>query len=245
MNCIIIEDERYSFELLHDILREYCPMVQIKGHADSIDTSLPLLQQGNIDLVFMDIQLKDGISFEILNKIGKWNFAIVFTTAFDHYALDAFKVEAVDYLLKPYSPSHVIKAVQKVKQKSNEMPSAKLKILIDSIMNTSPQNDRIALSTSDGITLVDKGNIIYCQADGSYCRVITQDQGVILVSKTLGHIESSIDHADFKRVHASYLVNIKYILKYLKSDGGSLVMKNNAQIPVSRSKKNDIMRWLE
>lgn len=246
LNCIIIEDEHHSYELLKTIIEEYVPSMKLIGHATSIHSALDLLQKVDIEVVFMDIQLSDGLSFEILYQLGEWDFSIIFTTAFNQYALEAFKVEAIDYLLKPYSPKQVVKAVEKVLRRVKNTDSNTLQSLLKYFDDQSFKSKRISIVSQDGISFIEKENIIYCEAEGAYCKVITEKQGTILCSKSLKAIQSTLEGDEFVRVHSSFLVNLTHIFKYVTSEGGFLIMSNGAQIPASRKvNKNILLKWLE
>ncbi|MCB0647801.1 MAG: response regulator transcription factor [Saprospiraceae bacterium] len=243
ISCLLIEDEVHSQDLLSSIIHEYCPQIRLIGMADSVKSAYDFLQNNDVELIFLDIELEDGNAFELLNILPERNFYIVFTTAYDSYAMQAFKVEAVDYLLKPYSPKDVIQAVHKVMSRQEKLSVAALKKLLLDKHDTG--GSRISLSTSEGISLVHPADIIYCTADGAYCTIFLKDQSYVMVSKTLGDIESMLDPEDFIRVHASHLVNINRVKKYLRDDGGVLLMENGKQIPISRRKKQEFLDRLK
>ena len=239
LKTIIIEDEILSSEYLHKIVEEYCPSLEVVGSASSIEDGLSVLQNTVCDIVFLDIELDGGNSFQILEQLKEPKFSIIFTTAYDHFAFKAFQVEAVDYLLKPYSPKDVIQAIEKVKRaRSNQSWIEMQQVFIE---NKNPSTDRISLHTAEGVHIVDKNDIIHCEADGSYCLIHIQKEGSLLISRSLSHIESMLDGADFFRVHTGHLVNINHIKKYLKEDGGYILMDDGSKIPVSRRKKQEFL----
>ncbi|HMS68661.1 MAG TPA: LytTR family DNA-binding domain-containing protein [Saprospiraceae bacterium] len=243
ISCLLVEDEVHSQDLLSTIIEEYCPQLRLIGIADSVKTAFSFLQENQVDLIFLDIELEDGNAFELLDLLPEQNFFIVFTTAYDSYAMQAFKVEAVDYLLKPYSPKDVILAVNKVVNRQEKLSVTSLKKML--LERQENGISRISLSTSEGISLVAPNDIIYCTADGAYCTIHLKDKSHIMVSKTLGDIEGILHTEDFIRVHASHLVNIHCVKKYLRDDGGILLMENGKQIPISRRKKQEFLDRLK
>jgi two-component system LytT family response regulator len=244
LKCLIVEDEFHSYELLKTIMEEYLPHIQIMGHTTSIKSTLEFLDDENVDIIFMDIQLQDGLSFEIMNALKEWDFSLIFTTAFNQYAIDAFGVEAVDYILKPYSPKQVINAVKRV-EKKHQMSLKSMEHMLAQISLQTPSQSRVKLSLQDGYTFIERGAILYCEAEGSYCKVVTQDQGVIMCSKTLKTIEAVLNGEEFVRVHSSHLVNYHHVFKYHKAEGGTLVMSNGDLVPISRTAKNELMKLID
>lgn len=243
LKCLIVEDEYHSYELLKTIVHEYLPHIQIVGHATSIKSALDILKNVDIDIVFMDIQLQDGLSFEIMTSLKEWDFSIIFTTAFNQYALDAFGVEAVDYILKPYSPKQVINAVKRV-EKNHRLSIKSMENIFSQLSLQKQNQSRVKLSQQDGYTFIEREAILYCVAEGSYCKVVTQNLGSIICSKTLKTIEGILEGDEFIRVHSSYLVNYQHIFKYHKSEGGTLIMSNGDIVPISRSSKNGLKKLL-
>jgi len=242
MKAIIVEDELLSIDLLRSILLNYCPEVEVVGEASNYEDAVVLLQNTCCDIVFMDIQLHDQTSFEVISQLDYRNFSIIFTTAFHHYAIEAFKVEAIDYLLKPYTPKQVIVAVDKAKKKLESIPNSTLNALLNKMSRK--DTNRIGLTTQDGILFVDKNEIIHCIADGSYCKVFLTCKEQILLSKSLGEIEQLLTSENFIRVHTSHLVNVEHIRQFLKEDGGELILTNGNHIPVSRRKKMDLLNLI-
>jgi two-component system, LytTR family, response regulator len=234
LKIAIIEDEDKAVRLLTTIIEEYCHDVQICGSAQDTASGMSLLMRTQPDLIFVDVHLGSETIFELLDNIEYSRYRIIFTTAHADYALQAFRYEAVDYLLKPYNPKDIIKVVERIR--SELKPRA-----------WQPQppvestTTKIKLNTYEGINFVDPANIVYCSADSSYCKVHIKDESSIMVSKTLGDIESLLDPTQFIRVHASYLINIHHTKRFIKDDGGMLQMSNGAMIPVSRRKRQEFL----
>lgn len=245
LNIIIIEDEKHIADTIIEILNQYCE-VNIIGIADTVESATLLLKNSMPDLVLLDVNLPDGTSFDILNKLENYNFGIIFITAFEEYALKAIKFSALDYLLKPVDPLELINAVKEaeknIEKGSNDI---KLKALLSNIKNFSDNLKKIVLKTSESIYLIDVQDIIRCNSDGSYTNFHLSDGRKILVSKVLKEYDEILDGCGFIRVHKSHLININYLDRFEKNDGGYIVMKDKSQVPVSVRKKEKLMHILK
>lgn len=241
LNFVIVEDETKSYELLSSILKEYCPGLKQLGWGRNKEEATKVLSLPNVNIAFLDIKLKDCLSFDILNELHQRTYSIIFTTAYEEFAIKAFKVEAIDYLLKPYSPTDVINAVNKVKkfQLTNQI---NLQVLLKDLQNKS--DERISISTDEGISLILKKDIVHCEAEGAYSTIFLIDGSKIFVSKSLSELERELDSNKFIRVHSGHLVFLPHIKKYVKEDGGYLLMENGRKVPISRRKKQDVINLI-
>ncbi len=236
LKAIIIEDELKSREILKNMLEEYCDSVKVIASASNVTDAIDLLNSTQTDVVFMDIELQSGTGFDILSQLPEINFKVIFTTAFDQYAIKAVKFSSLDYLLKPIDLEELQDAVEKVKIIKNEEDYNKqLQLLIKNIQH--PKHSRICLSTSDGFEFINIIEILYCEAEGSYTCFKLVNGEKILVSKHLKEYENMLADQNFMRVHKSYLINLKEVKKFVKSDGGYIVMNNDDIISISRDKK--------
>lgn len=243
LRTIIIEDEPNSIELLSRIVQEYCPNLEIIGSAGTFITAKDLINKLKPDLLFLDIQLKDCNAFELLADIPNINFKIIFTTAFNDFAFEAFKFEAVDYLLKPFSPRDVKTAVEKAnKQVGNYSIVQELKLLIES---EKQHSEKIRISTNKGIHFLNQSEIIRIEASGSYTTIYIDNKKPITSSRNLKYFTDTLNEKHFFRVHASHLINLDYISQYKNADGGSILLKNDEEVPVSRRNKKDFLCWFE
>ena len=242
IDTIIIEDEPKTRVLLKTLLKDYCPDVVLKGEADSVETGLELIKKTNPVLVFMDVELGDGNAFDILTRVAEKNFHIIFTTAYDHYAVRAIKFSAVDYLLKPVNAIDLKAAVEKVKSRNTETVLNNMKVLMANFSQTTgSQNKAIALPTFEGHIFINPDEIIRFEADGNYTLVFTTDKNKLMVSKTLKDFEDFINPGDFVRVHHSHIVNLKYVKRYVKGRGGHVVMADGSKVEVSVRKKDEFL----
>jgi two-component system LytT family response regulator len=238
MKVFIIEDEDAAYDLLSMIIHEYVDDIYIQGRAKNIEESLKDIEKLKPDLIFLDVQLGQSLIFELLDQIDHSKYHIVFTTAYEMYAYKAFKYNAVDYLLKPYSPKEVIRVIEKIKAPTPKAINEQwgfLRKLVDH------KNSKISMHSSDGITLCNVGDIKYCEADGAYCKVFLVSNEKLMISKSIGELESQLDNDQFVRVHTSHLVNLDHVRKFKKEDGGSIQMSDGCIIPVSRRKKQDFL----
>ncbi|HEV8272274.1 MAG TPA: LytTR family DNA-binding domain-containing protein [Chitinophagaceae bacterium] len=242
IDTLIIEDEEYSRRMLREMLHEHCPQLNIAGEADSVKTGLTAIAEYRPQLVFLDIELQSETSFEILEKLPEINFELIITTAFDHYALRAIKFCAIDYLLKPIDLSELLIAVAKVEKRLNrERLNKNLEVLVNNIKSESQNNHMIALPTLEGLLFVKVNDIIYCESSGPYTKFILKQPNNIVTSKHLKEYEDLLGGYNFFRIHKSYLVNLQEIQKYIRGEGGHLIMSNGASITVSKQRKEDFL----
>jgi two-component system, LytTR family, response regulator len=243
IKTIIIEDEFPACQLLTNVIREYCPKLKLVGSATNVEDGYALVMKEKPDLVFLDIQLADNISFELLDRLPYRKFKIIFTTAYEEYALKAFKYEALDYIVKPFSPKDIIQAVDKVKMNDiDEDVLAKINELF--YKNEKPLNDKIKIQTSNGLMIIRCQDILRVEAEGSYSIVYTVDGKKNMFSKTLKDLESKLCPNTFYRVHASHLVNTNYVSQISSEDGTQVIMSNGEVVPISRRMKQDFINTL-
>lgn len=246
ITCIIIDDENSSRATLRGFLENYCTEVSVVGEASSAEEGISLIKEMNPHLIFLDIELPLGSGFDLLEACKLSNFEVVFTTAHDQYALQAIKVCALDYLLKPISVADLKAAVEKVAQKKKqasepETPSPQIGAFVENISNFNKQLSKIVLPTLDGFLVVQTREIIRCEAEKNYTHFILEDKRRILVSKTLKEFEEQLHDMDFIRVHQSHLINAFHVQKYIKGSGGYVKMSDDSIIEVSRRKKEFLM----
>lgn len=242
IKAIIVEDEKMSRETLRRMLEKYCPEVEIVGEADGYRRGVEEVRQHHPDVVFLDIQMPDGSGFRLLEEFDDINFEVIFTTAFDQFAIKAIKYSALDYLLKPIIPQDLVEAVHRVEKKKAENIRKRNQELISENQHIQDQRTRkIVLSTAEMIHVIDVDDIIRCESDNYYTYFYFVDGRKLLVSKTLKENEELLGQHNFIRPHKSHLVNIKYIKSYVRQDGGFILMTDGTRIPVSRRKKDTIM----
>lgn len=242
LKIAIIEDEEKSLGFIRSIIEQHCPAAEIIGTATSVQSAVTLLTNVKPALVLSDINLPDGTAFEMLSRLDEIDFKVIFITAFEEYAIKAIKFSALDYLVKPIDPNELVKAVNKAKEQiEHENNNLKLKTLLSNVRDFSDKLRKIVLKTFDSIYVVDLQDIIRCESDNSYTLFYLKDSRKIMVSNVLKEYDELLADSGFIRVHKSHLVNLNYIDKFIKSDGGYLIMKDGASVPVSQRKRDMIM----
>ena len=243
IKAVLIDDEKNCVEILTWQLERFCPEVQIIGVCDSAEMALRILSMEEVELAFLDIEMPHMNAFELLQRLKKIHFEIIFTTAYDMFAVKAFKFSALDYLLKPIDKDELIQAVKKVKEKKTRtIFPEQLNILFENFYNHKQPPQKIALPTLNGLEFVIADDIIHCQSEGSYTHIFLKDGGKFLISRTLKETEELLSGHNFFRVHHSHSINLNHIKKYVKGDGGYVIMSNNSSINVSRSRKEELLR---
>jgi two-component system, LytTR family, response regulator len=245
--AIIIDDEADSVKLLALQLKMYCPQVQVVAGCTDAADGLQQIKALQPNIVFLDIEMPVMNGFQLLEKLGEINFSLVFVTAYDQFAVKAFRFSALDYLLKPIDGKDLQAAVQKAMQRHWPVQQ-QLTMLKEQVQGT-PKNHpgKIALPYQNGVSFVEVENIVYCEAENNYTRFYTIDGQQHLVSKNLGDIQEVLEERNFLRVHRQYLVNLDHIKKYVRGEGNYLVLSNEANIPVARSQKEKLIErfgWL-
>lgn len=245
IKAVIVEDEKHSRELLHELVKEYCEGIEIVGLAGSVEEALKEIETHKPSLVFLDIELPDGDGFQILEKIGDVNFDIIFTTAYDQYSLRAFKFSATDYLLKPVDIDELQQASQRVVEKNKvekrEGQNDQVKALIRNIRNMSTPFKRIVLPTTNGFTVVDPDDIIRCESDRNYTFIFLKDGRRILVSRTIKEYDEMLSEYNFFRIHQSHLINLNYLKNYTRGRGGYVELIDGTVLDVSARRKSDFL----
>jgi len=244
MKAIIIDDEPYCSESLAALLERYCPEVKVTGVFNNGLEALNAIRQQQPDLVFLDVEMPKMSGFEMLEQLPAVNFDLIFTTSYDKYALKAIRFSAIDYLLKPIDREELQNAVQKVVQRSQRPITQQLEILIQKVKNPHTPIGRIAMPTMEGLQMVAVDSIISCESDSNYTIVQMKSRQKLIVSRTLKDIEEMLEEHGFVRVHHSYLVNLNEVEKYVKGEGGYLVMSDGSSVDVSRGKKENLMKKL-
>ena len=196
------------------------------------------------DILFLDVEMPFMSGFDFLQTLGPTTASIIFTTAYDTYAIQAFKVNAVDYLLKPIDREELINAVRKVAHKPQPLDEHLLTGLIRSAIEQQHTPRKITIHTLDGIHLLPLDDIIYCKSEGSYSFIYLRDQTPLMVSKNLSEMEELIKSSRFFRVHKSHLINQDHIIKVNKAEGGDITMSNQERVPIARQRKVEFFEWL-
>ena len=244
IKAIIIDDEIHCRKTLGMLLKEYCPGVQVMEQCSDAESGLAAIQRLKPDLVFLDIEMPNMNGFEMLEKLPEIHFEIIFTTSYDQYAIKAFRFSALDYLLKPVGREELQRAVEKVAQRLQFPLPQQLEILLQKLHQPASSIQKIALPTMEGLQMIAVSSIISCASDSNYTLFFLKNKQKLIVSRPLKEIEEMLEDYSFLRVHNSYLVNLNEIDKYVKGEGGYLVMTDGSNIDVSRSKKEILLNKL-
>ncbi len=246
LKAIIIDDEPDCVKLLALQLKMYCPSVEITAECTSAEEGLESIRAFAPDLVFLDIEMPVMNGFALLEKLGEISFSLVFVTAYDQFAVKAFRLSALDYLLKPVDCRDLCAAVQKAEERRRP-DRQQISLLKQQVNGEKTYYDKIALPFQNGVTFVEIRQIIYGESENNYTRFHTADGLHYLVAKTLGDIQEILEERNFLRVHRQYLVNLDHIRKYVRGEGNYLILSDGRSIPVARSQKDRLIEkfgWL-
>jgi two-component system, LytTR family, response regulator len=244
IRSIVIDDEQHCVRSLLSDLQQHCPSIEVVEACSSAKEGMMAIKKLNPDLVFLDVEMPWMNSFEMLEVLGEIKFSIIFTTAHDEFAAKAFRISAVDYLLKPIDANDLKAAVQKVEKKMDEGSSVQHISNLLRNMRQSNTEQKIALPQREGYEFVDISSIIYCTAEGAYTKIFIEGKKTMLISRTLGDVEELLSPEMFQRIHHSTVVNVSFISQFLRTDGGYVVLKNGEKLSVSKAKKEMLMARL-
>jgi two-component system LytT family response regulator len=245
IKAIIVDDEEKSRITLANLIEMYSPSVQVMELCDSVSTALKAIDKYNPDLVFLDVEMPFQNGFTLLEKIKNPHFDVIFTTAYDHYAIKAIKYSALDYLLKPIDSDDLIAAINKVEEKKSQSSPQKPDFeLLLSNLKVKGGAVKISVPTFDGFQMINAEDIIRCTADESYTEIILSNGKKVVVSRILKEYEELLSDLNFFRVHNSSLINLTHVVKYIKGDGGYVVMTDGKSVEVSRRKKSELLNKL-
>ncbi len=238
LKVAIIDDEPDAINFIASIIKEYCPELEIVGTANSAAEGTKVIKNTNPDLVFLDVEMPHGNGFDLLaNFPGKF-FEVIFITAYNHYAIKAIKFSAVDYILKPVNINEFIDAVKKVLEKRIKKENLNLNYytLLENLKTTLPS--KLAIPTSDGMEYLNTAEIIRIEADRSYSWFYLEEGKKYLVSRNLKEYQELLNDRNFFRTHNSHLINLDHVKKYIRQEGGYVIMDDGSNVPISRSKKD-------
>lgn len=244
INVILVDDEPIALQHLANLIGKHTPQLSIQGMASSVEKGIGLIREMKPEIVFLDIELAGHNSFELLEKVQEFEFEKIFVTAHEKFGIQAIKHNASDYILKPIDKEELIEAIEKVSARvyAKRLTTNRPQYEVQSTLH----NDRISLPTIDGLIFVDIHKIMYCESEGRYTRFyLAGDDRKILISKNIGEYEVLLPHRLFVRIHNHYIVNLKYVDKYVKGRGGYVVISNGTTLEVSARKKEGFIGRIE
>jgi two-component system, LytTR family, response regulator len=239
MRCIIIDDEIHCIKTLTDLLETNFPKVKILAECSDSTRAQELILHHKPDFIFLDIEMPFINGFDLLSKFDHLDFDVIFTTAYNSYAIKAIKCSALDYLLKPICKEELAFAIEKIVDKASSI--SKEQVQIANAVNNQLLPDTIALPTFEGLTFTSVNDIVYCSADSNYTRMHMLDNSEILLSKTLRDVDELLSGYHFFRIHHSSLINLKQVKKYIRGEGGEVLMSNGKSLMVARTRKSDFL----
>jgi two-component system, LytTR family, response regulator len=245
-SALIVDDEVRVRETLSHMLSVYCPNINVIGEANSVASGYSMIKDLKPDVIFLDVKLPDGTGFELLKKFPSIDFFFIIITAYEDYAIQAFKVSALDYILKPIDSTDLINAVSKLsKTNSSDETNLKLNTLFSNIDDSKNEIRKIVLKTQESVFVVDIDDIVRCESQNNYTLFHLLNKSTILVSRTLKEFDEMLSPLSFIRCHQTHLVNSKYILKFIKHPNLQLIMADEISVPVSIRKKLTIENFLK
>jgi two-component system LytT family response regulator len=245
LRTVIIDDEAHVRETLTRLLVMHCPQVKVVGEAYSVASGLKIIRELNPQLVLLDIKMDDGSGFDLLRRLEVIDFKVIFITAYEKYAVQAFKFAAIDFLLKPVNPEELADAVMRAETLVQEHFNTQLQAMQENLRTDIRQKKKIVLKTLENIYLVDMQDITHCDSDGCYTTVHLSGGEKIIISKNLGEFEDMLGESGFYRVHKSYLINLMHIKRFEKHEGGYIILTDDEKVPVASRKREELMELFE
>src|SRR6185437_12559519 len=244
LKAILIDDELPSLQNLQQKLGEFCPDIMVIATAQKPEEAIRLIEQNQPDVIFLDIEMPRMNGFKMLEEINEKDFDIVFTTAYNLYAIDAVRISAFDYLVKPVAVKDLQNCVARLFKDQLRQTPEKLDVLRQNLSDSRSQSDKITISTNEGIEFIEIKEIMRIESSSNYSKIFFKDGRSLLVTKLLKDFEEILLPYRFYRIHNSHLINLSYIKKYVRGDGGQVVMQNDEIIDVARRKKEEFLRLI-
>lgn len=243
INAVIVDDEAGSRTALRSELSAIDSKVDVVAEADGVATAIATINEHQPQLVFLDIQMGDGTGFDVLKQLDKIDFQLIFVTAFDQYAVQAFRFSAIDYLLKPIDVEDLTAAIAKVRKNLETGMRQSIQTLLQNY--ASPARRKVVLYTSEGAHVFKTEDVVRIEADGNYCKVYPAIGKMLYVARTLKEFEEMLGPSAFIRTHQSHLVNFDHVKTYVNKDGGYLILKDDTTVPIAQRKKSVVLAALE
>jgi two-component system LytT family response regulator len=245
IKAIIVDDEQHCIDALQTMLQKKCPEVTVLGGVNSVKDAKDLIEAVQPDVVFLDVEMPHQNGFELLKLFDKITFDVIFTTAYEQYALKAIKFNALDYLLKPFSVKELQDAISKCVSRRNSQSgeqTSPIEVFLQNMKTLHQTHKKIALPTINGLVFMPVQNIVRCESTGNYTRIFFTDKKNLMVSRPLKEFEELLTDVDFFRVHNSHLINLQQMQSYIQGEGGFALMSDGTQVEVSRRRKADFLK---
>jgi two-component system, LytTR family, response regulator len=245
IKAIIIDNEPGVRRVLSLMLQQHCPDVVVAAEAESVQDAYEAIIHYQPDLVFLDIRMEDGTGFDLLQRFQNVDFHIIFITAFEEYAIKAFKFSAVDYLLKPVELPELLSALERLRSIMSPVQDHRVRNLLLNLQTSRQDEKKLVLRTHEKFHFVKVSDIVFCKCDGNYTTFFLQNENHIMVSRSLKEYDEMLADYGFFRPHKSYLINLAHVTGFEKSEGGFIIMKEDLRVPISYRKKDDFLRIVE
>ena len=244
LKAILVDDEKNSLENLQQKLQEFCPAIHVIATAQRPEEAIFLINHHKPDVVFLDIEMPQLNGFRMLDELGDYAAEIVFITAYNHYAIEAIRISAFDYLVKPVAVKDLQNSTNRLLENRLRRTREKLEVLKQSLSESRSQEDKIAISTTEGIDFIQVKTIVRIESNSNYSKLVLNNGTSIVVTKLLKDFEEMLGKYRFYRIHNSHLINLACISKYIRGDGGQVVMQNGDMIDVARRKKDEFLKLI-
>jgi two-component system LytT family response regulator len=245
LRTIIIDDEAHMRQTLEKMVHQFCPNLKLVATAEGVESGVSEIRKHHPDLILLDIKLNDGTGFDILKQLEPVDFKIIFITAYDQYALKAIKFSAIDYLLKPIDPDDLKMATRRADQIVQQDFNIQLNALGENLKPGEQTDKKIILKTFNNIHLVKVRDITHCESEGSYTNIFLINGKKIMVSNTLKEYDEMLKENGFYRVHKSYLINMRFVERFEKADGGHVVLEDETKVPVASRKRDELLEMFD
>jgi len=245
LRTVIIDDEAHARETIARLLALHCPQVQVVGEADCVAGGIRLIHELRPQLILLDVRMDDGTGFDLLRRCGSIDLKVIFITAYEKYAVQAFRFAAVDFLLKPVNPEELSEAISHAEILIREHFATQFQVLEENMRTDIRQKKKIVLKTIDNVHLVEIQQITHCESEGCYTFVHTIKGDKIMLSRTLREFDDMLGECGFYRVHKSFLINLTHISRFEKQEGGYIILSTDARIPVSSRKREELLGMFE
>lgn len=245
IKAILVDDEARGRKTLEVLLQQHFPDIEIVGQGENVKTGVELIEKLEPQLVFLDIEMPDGSGFDLLRKIADYNFEVIFTTAFDEYALEAFRFSAIGYLQKPVSVKEFIQTVQKAVELiklRHDSREGQITTLLENYGNPTGKINKLILPDMEGFHVLALSDIIYLEGDRNYSKIFLTNKDSLFSSYHLGWYEKALTDKGFFRISRSHMINIAHVTRVSKQDGGAVMMANDIQLPISPTKKEELRK---
>jgi two-component system LytT family response regulator len=245
IRTVLIDDETDSIRVLQKLLETYCPQVEVVGTAEGVETGLAIIQEVRPDLLFLDIEMTRGNAFDLLNQLRPLTFQVIFVTAFDNYAIRAFKYSVVDYLLKPVDIDELVNAISRVAERSKQRNIVdQMQLFLDNMGTYSLAQQKMAVPTLDGLIFINLKEVVRLEAKSNYTQINLENGEMLMATRTIKDYEDILPETLFCRIHNSHIINLQKIEKYHKGRGGYVVLEDGSEIEVAIRRRQEFLRRL-